>query len=235
VPSVLGPPKAGGFLRPVNPTLDRQRMDEKEQRLVGDLYRRISERAFHERDVLALLILLRPHSAGGSPVRELSDFVAHREKDRGSLKTYVHHVITYGEALVKGTAAQLKIDVVHSAAAFCESLNFTLEKFKLAALASDVTDDILACVMSLLQDVRLFHENKEIGRLSLGRFNKEIWLCGEIVMSPKQVLVVFPALIVPNKYCSSGDPKKLGAFTGLVEARCTKGRLRLYVDGKEAA
>ena len=107
-------------------------MDAKEQRLVGDLYRRISERAFHERDVLALLILLRPHSAGGSPVRELSDFIAHREKDRGSLKTYVHHVVAYGEALVKRTAAQLKIDVVHSAEAFCESLNFTLAKFKLA-------------------------------------------------------------------------------------------------------
>jgi hypothetical protein len=75
-------------------------MDAKEHLLAGDLYRRIRAHTFHERDVLAFLILLRPYSVAGSPVRELSNFVAHREKDRGSLKTYVHYVLTYGEAVV---------------------------------------------------------------------------------------------------------------------------------------
>lgn len=210
-------------------------MDAKEQALVGNLYRRTKARTFNERDVLALLILLRPHAAAGSPVRELSDFVAHREKDRGSLKTYVHHVVAYGEALLKKTAAQLKIDVVHSARAFGDSLNLALAQFNLAPLAGDVTDDVLACVMSLLQDVRLFHNRVEIGRLGLGRLKKELWLVGVIVMpGPKPVQIVFPALIVANNYCSSGEEKQLGAFPGLVEARCTKGRLRLYVGGKEA-
>jgi hypothetical protein len=211
-------------------------MDAKEQCLIGDLYRHVKEHTFHERDVLALLILLRPHAAVGSPVRELSDFVAHREKDRGSLKTYVHHVVAYGEALVNKATAQLKIDVVHPAEAFRESLNVTLAQFKLAPLARNVTDDVLACVMSLLQDIRLFHNRTEIGRLSLVRIKKELWLVGVILMpGPKQVQVVFPALIVANNYCSSGEEKKLGAFSGLVEARCTKGRLRLYVGGKEVA
>lgn len=211
-------------------------MDAKEQVLIGDLYGRIKTHTFHERDVLAFLILLRPHSVPGSPVRELSDFVAHREKDRGSLKTYVHHVVAYGEALVTKKAAQLKIDVVHSTVAFRDSLNIALEKFKLAPLESDVTNDVLACVMSLLQDVRVFHKGAEIGRLGLGRFKKELWLCGAIRMpGPKQAQVVFPTLIVANRYCSSGEEKKLGVFSGLVEARCTKGRLRLYVGGKVAA
>jgi hypothetical protein len=211
-------------------------MDAKEQLLVGDLYRRIRTRTFHERDVLAFLILLRPHSVAGSPVRELSDFVAHREKDRGSLKTYVHHVLTYGEALVAKRAAQVQIDVVHSAAAFRDSLNATLAKFNLAPFNPDVTDDVLACVMSLLQEVRLFHKGAEIGRLGLGRLKKELWLVEAITMpGPKKIPVIFPALIVPNTYCSSGEEKKLGAFSCLVEARCTKGRLRLYVGAKEAA
>jgi hypothetical protein len=208
-------------------------MDAKEKALVGDLYRRVAGRAFHERDVLAFLILLREHAARASPVRELSDFVAHREKDRGSLKTYVHHVVAFGEALVKNTAAQLKINAVHSAEDFCQSLNAVLGRFNLSPLARDIADDVLTCVMSLLQDVRLFHNKQEIGRLGLGRFEKELWLCGAIVMPPKNVQVVFPALIVPNRYCSSGDVKQLGAFSGLVVARCTNGKLRLYVDGKE--
>lgn len=211
-------------------------MDAKEELLVGDLYRRIKSYKFHERDVLAFLILLRPHSVANSPVRELSDFVAHREKDRGVLKTYVYHVLEYGKAVLAEKAAQVQIGVVHSAAAFHDSLNTTLEKVMLAPLGPDVTDDLLACIMSLLQEVKLFHAGAEIGHLGLGRFNKELWLCGAITMpGPKKIPVIFPALIVPNKYCSSGEEKKLGAFSGLVEARCTKGRLRLYVGGKEAA
>ena len=211
-------------------------MDTKEELLVGDLYRRIKAYEFHECDVLAFLILLRPHSAANSPVRELSDFVAHREKDRGALKTYVHHVLTYCNAVVAKRAAQVQIGAVHSAAAFRDSLNATLAKFKLTPLDSDVTNDLLACVMSLLQDVRLFHNGVEIGRLGLGRLKKELWLLGAITMpGPKKIPVIFPALIVPNSYCSSGEEKKLGAFSGLVEARCTKGRLRLYVGSKEAA
>jgi hypothetical protein len=211
-------------------------MDVKEQYLVGDLYWRVKEYKFHERDVLALLILLRPHAAVGSPIRELSDFVAHREKDRGSLKTYVHHVVAYGEALVSKTAARLNVNVVHSAEAFRESLNVTLAQFTLAPLARHVTDDVLACVMSLLQDVRLFHKQTEIGRLCLIRFEKDLWLVGvSPMLGPKQVRIVFPALIVANNYCASGNEEQFGAFSGLVEARCTKGRLRLYVGGKEAA
>ena len=89
--------------------------------------------------------------------------------------------------------------------------------------------------MSLLQDVRLFHNRKEIGRLGLGRFNSELWLCAGVVEPTKGVQVVFPALTVPNRYCSAGDVQRLGAFSGLLEARCAKGRLRLYVGGADAA
>ena len=54
-------------------------MDSKEKHLVDELCRRCTQQIFHERDVLALLILLRGHSAAESPVRELADFIAHRE------------------------------------------------------------------------------------------------------------------------------------------------------------
>ena len=70
-------------------------VDAKEKFLVDELCRRIREQKFHERDVLALLILLRGHSAAESPVRELADFIAHREKERGALKKYVQHVVAY--------------------------------------------------------------------------------------------------------------------------------------------
>jgi hypothetical protein len=59
-------------------------MDSKEKFLVDEPCRRITQQTFHERDVLAPLILLREHSTAESPVREFADFIAHREKDRGA-------------------------------------------------------------------------------------------------------------------------------------------------------
>lgn len=207
-------------------------MDSKERFLVDELCRRVTQRIFHERDVLALLILLRGHSAAESPVRELADFIAHREKDRGALKKYVQHVVAYGQALANGTAGQLKIDPVFTAAAFRDSLNSVLAGLSIPVFPNGLADDVLACAMSLLQDVRIFHEKREIGRLGLARLAGDLWLCGSVIMQPKGVQVVFPALIVPNRYCAAGNAERLG-FSGLVEARSTKGKLRLYAGGRE--
>lgn len=210
-------------------------MDAKEELLITDLYRCVKTYKFHEREALALLILLRPHCGSNSPVRELSDFVAHRERDRGTLKTYMQTVLKYCEAALANKTASVEIKAVHSTAAFCDSLNTTLARFNLPPFSLEVTNDLLACVMSLLQEVQLFHMGAKIGQLTLGRFKTDLWLLGAITMpGPKKIPVIFPALMVPNKYCSPGEENKLGTFSGLVEAKCTKGRLRLYVGGRAA-
>lgn len=132
-------------------------------------------------------------------MRELGDFIAHREKTLGKIKEYVQHVVAYGQVYANGTAAQLKIDPVFTAAAFLDSLNAVLAGLSIPAFSPELADDALACTMSLLQDVRLFHEKKERGRLSLARFDGDLWLCGSVIMEPKGVRVDFPALIVPNR------------------------------------
>lgn len=210
-------------------------MDAKEERLIVEVHRRIKDCSFHERDILALLILLRPYAEIGSPVRELGDFVAHREKDRGALKNYIQHVVRYVEAIANRNAGQAKIEAVHSSAAFHASLNVVLSALKLDGLAIYESDSVLVCVMSLLQDVRLFHNKDEIGRLGLYKYSNELWLCGMIEMPPfLGIQVVFPALIVQNRYCptcASGVP---GHFPDLVEAKCDEGQLRLYLRNTEA-
>jgi hypothetical protein len=61
-----------------------EKMDQKQQQLVRDLHDRIYNGAtFTETDVVSLLILVREEA--GTHVRELADFVAHRERDRGLL------------------------------------------------------------------------------------------------------------------------------------------------------
>jgi hypothetical protein len=210
-------------------------MDAKERTLVQGAYERIARHEFGERDVLALLILLRSHCPNQSALRELADFVAHREKDRGSLQRYVQHVVAYGKALETNTPAELRINAVHTADEFFRSLNAALARFELPALERNTADDVLMGAMSILQDVRLIHESRELGQLGLIRIGKDIWLAGCVVMGTVEARVVFPVLIVANRYCSQVDAQNAGPFPGLVEARCVNGRLRLHVDGQEAA
>jgi hypothetical protein len=125
------------------------------------------------------------------------------------------------------------VEPVYSVKDFHDALNVVLTKLDMASLSSDIAHDAFVCVMSLLQEVRLHHNNKEIGHLSLYRFRRELWLCGIVVMPPKQVSVIFPALIVPNRYTSPADA--LVPFDGLVEAKCKDGRLQVYVGGRKAA
>lgn len=210
-------------------------MDAKESQLVRDLHARIAKATFHERDVLALLILIRPRAAANAAVRELSDFIAHREKDRGALKVYVKHIVRFLGALVAKRAATLKIDVVHTREAFRESLNNTLDEYGLSAFDEDRADDVLACVMSLLQDVRLIENKTEIGWLGLVRFGKDLHVAAQVhTPNPERTPVSAPALIVPNRYCPHAKSGGVQGFGGLVEARCTNGKLTLYVNGKPA-
>ena len=208
-------------------------MDAKELQLIRELIRRIEARQFHERDVLALLILLRAHAPAQSPMRELGDFVAHREKDRGALKAYVQHVVAYGEALRSNTQAELKINPIHSAQDFSASLGAVLKTVGVRPLSQGVTKDVFVCAMSLLQDVRLYHNGTAIGGLALARLGTDLWLCGVVVMPPKGARVVFPALIASNTYCSRTEAYE--PFEGIVEARCLKGHLRLFVDRKKVS
>jgi hypothetical protein len=207
-------------------------MDAKEHQLVRDLARRLRNRTFHERDVLALLIVLREHTGPRSTLRELADFVAHREKDRGALQRYVKHVFDYLEALKKGTEARLRVATVHSPQEFCDSVNAALVKFDLVPLPRDVTDDAFVCVMSLLQEVRLIHNGSQIGGLSLGRLVNDLHLSG-VVLTSEGTRVAFPALIIENKYCPRTS--EFESFKGIVEARCTGSKLHLYIGNQRAA
>lgn len=83
-------------------------MDAKEQFLIEQLTDTILSGPFSERDVLALLILLRRHAKQESVIREFGDFVAHREKDRGWLQKNVLAVKRIGKWRVTNGYPNLK-------------------------------------------------------------------------------------------------------------------------------
>jgi hypothetical protein len=64
-------------------------MDAKEATLIKHYHEKLNTLTFNEKDIYALLILLRAHSQLGSPVFEFANFVAHRERDRGHIYDYL--------------------------------------------------------------------------------------------------------------------------------------------------
>lgn len=207
-----------------------QAMDAKEKALVTRLRDRIAAREFGEADVLSLLIMLRQYASAGSSVRELGDFVAHRERDRGLLQRYIQHVCDFRDAYLAGKAATLHSAVIFDVPSLGASLADTLGRFGLQPLNKPQVCDLLACAMCILQAVQLYDGKQPIGRLVLARTEAELLLLGLVYVkqgSKRPIEFAVPALAVPNTYCAGPAGDTPDPFNSLVEASCVQGVLQL--------
>ena len=212
-------------------------MDSKERAIVAALHGRIQASAFGESDVLGFLIATREYAHSNSPLRELGDFVAHRERDRGILQRYLRHVCEFRDAFLAGLPAILHSEVIFSLKDLHATLTSTLQRFDLPSLNEAQTGDLLACAMSILQQVRLSDGKKQIGRLALGRTATELQLLGLVHVKQADkgpIEFAVPALIVPNRYCAGPLGTTPTIFQEPVEARWCDGMLKLYVNGSAA-
>jgi len=209
-------------------------MDAKEHAILNDLHALVRTRRFHERDVLALLILLRLHAPAGSAVRELGDFIAHREKDRGLLKSALDRL----KAFVQGSGERtLTVQPILTASALCASLNRIFGTSGLALFDDTDADDILVAAMCLLQDVQLVDASAPFGRLLLARTASELMLLGVVRLADKQprpVEAAIPLIIVHR--ASPGIPPgdTPVPFNGIVEAKCVDGVVALFTGAVRA-
>jgi hypothetical protein len=64
-------------------------VDNKQKQLLEFYYRKFIELTFDEKDVYNFLILIRESVRGIRSIRELGDFIAHREKSKGFIKEYL--------------------------------------------------------------------------------------------------------------------------------------------------
>jgi hypothetical protein len=199
-------------------------MDAKERWLVEQLMSVIKSGTFTERDILALLIVLRNHAKGDNVIREFGDFVAHREKDRGWLQKYVHEVKI---GLANGDLPQ-NIPIANKHVQ--EDLNQVLILLKLPEVNEELANQITICIISLLQSVQVKIKEQKVTtllKLHVGVGRDKIWLIGE-APNPGGMLFFFPIMFGQNRYLPGIDydypPKKMDQ---LVEAFSLNGRLRL--------
>lgn len=202
--------------------------DNKELLLASRLVSLVQNGQYSELDIHSLLVLLREHSRRDTALHEFANFVAHRQKDRGKIHQYLVSTKDMLDNLGKKPGV-IEIAPVYTAQELLESINEVLTSLNLQTLPPSCSDELLTCVMCLLQSIRLVHHGAEVGKLLLGATQSELQLlCLTNVQNKADV--VFPALIVPNRYVNGAPVGDTPAFLNPMRAVAIMGSLRLEPD-----
>lgn len=173
-------------------------IDPKERWLIEHALVTVQSRYFSERDVLALLILLRRHAAPDSVVREFGDFVAHREKDRGVLQKYLRRV----QLELRGQQPKREGPVVlpvYTADNVHMSFNAVLTEMDFEAVNAELGNRLTVCIISLLQSVQVDTKlSAQVRGFAVGMSSTHVALLGHGV-TPAGHVFQFPLVVANNR------------------------------------
>lgn len=177
-------------------------MDIKEQMLLSYYYEKLRGGTLDERDVYAFLLLIRHRSEENSCIRELADFVMQRDQYDGRIKNHLFMTRKKFEQLGK-TKAAIRIDDVFSFKEIKNGVNKALANCQLKSIENGQINDFVTCLISLLQQIIITEQDREIGKLFFAVSQKQIILMVEIEVfqnHKKKTNVVFPVLTANNSY-----------------------------------
>lgn len=177
-------------------------MDHKEKQLFAYYYKQFAERSFDEKDVLAFLLFTKKYAEANKVLNELGQFLVQREQMTGYVKSYFDHCQEIIQNLSKG-----KKEIIENLFSFKEIRNhfnaFFVEQ-GLDKLSPEVINDIMLCLIALLQDVKLISRttNKKVGHLSFAASSKELFLMGNmrVLHKGRFIPITFPVLTARNSY-----------------------------------
>lgn len=188
-------------------------MDYKEIEMIDHFLSIIKSEKYTEKDIYAFLMLLRPYSEEGSALREFSNFIAHRNKDRESIKNYCDNIQNILDNLGR-IKTKMVIKPAYTINQLSDSLNCVLSKIGNRELNINQAEVILLCIMILLQGCYLYRNQTELAKLSLGIFADIIILLANVrIEKRKDVVLQFPVLEVHNKYFDVEMAKGKGYIT----------------------
>ena len=194
---------------------------------------RISAGTFSQQDVLALFVLARDQSAKNSAIRELGNFIVHREnRDQGPFYTYLSDSQRSFREKDSGgppfTHADFQRGIFSENPVFAlnqieQELRVLSDKITLEPLEGERVSIIVLMLISILQG-SVF---KGICRLMVVVTDKEIGLVGTVEDQSGWGLI--PVLSVPNKwYQVPPAPQFIGLLPDEeLEVECTQGRVIL--------
>lgn len=179
-------------------------MDSKEKNLLNMYHGKIINYDFDENDVYAFLMLLREKFPKETPLRELGDFIGHREKDRGFIFEYLNTNKTMIGNIANNTIPPgehiLRIENVFKNEQVKNQYNKLLKEQGLSLFSTKMINGIMLCVISLFQHIKITNKKGvELGVLKFGISTSEIYLKADVNIDNK-LTTTFQVLSVPNDY-----------------------------------
>jgi hypothetical protein len=178
-------------------------LDKKEQQLFEYFYKKFSARSFDEKDLFSFLMLVREDAQDNKVIKELGDFIVHRERSNGYVKEYFED----STQIIKKLETERNYRRIEDLFSFKEirnGFNSLFVKRGFEKLPSEIINDFILCIISLLQSVKLVsgNLNKEVGHLSFAASSKEVFLMGNMktLNKGRYIPVTFQVLSVKNNY-----------------------------------
>jgi hypothetical protein len=177
-------------------------MDNKEKSLIYFYYEKLLDNSFDEKDIYTFLMLIKNGSNGNKCIKELTDFMVDRDKYQGFIMDYLLETAQKFDSFGKSKMA-IKIEDVFSFREIKQGINQALAACQLQGLANEKINDFITCVISILQNVRITENGKEIGKVFFAMASKQIMLMAEMEIGQngqKKMNAVFPVLTANNNY-----------------------------------
>jgi hypothetical protein len=179
-------------------------MDQKQSSLLSELHQKITTGDFGETEVHSLWGLLRQDEPANvrSPVRDLGDFVGHRERDRGGVHEHIRLTRENFEKNVQQGGVLFTGQPAYSQKEVAEGLDKALARHNLAALQEWAHVAVQFVTLAMLQGVGLLDEKcVRFGGLGLGFTRRNVQLLAYVESTLKPHLrLVFPVLLVQNRW-----------------------------------
>jgi len=186
-------------------------MDKKEQSLLKYYYSKLVDHTFDEKDVYVFLQFIRHRCKDIHSMNELTDLAVLREQYTGSIKDYLFEVRKKFESLGK-TKTAFRIEDVFSFKEMRNGVNKALEEVQCDGLTNEQMNEFVTCLISILQQISIMDNDREIGKLFFALSQKQIILMAEIEVQQnmfKKTNAIFPVLTANNHYY---DMKKQDQF-----------------------
>ena len=171
-------------------------MDAKEASLAKYYCEKLASLSFDEKDIYALMILIREASRDHEPVLwELGNFVAHRERDRGEFWGVVSKTKAFFNADGIKLGDIFEVKPVFNDQEIKDAFNSLLGRLGFAPLSNESADGIVLCIISLLHASRILNKDgAEVGELLFAYDKLFIYLFGRFSV---QTMAEFTHLQVP--------------------------------------
>ena len=171
-------------------------MDKKEEQLFEYYYKKFSERNFDEKDLYSFLNLVREDAQDNKVIKELGNFIVQRENSTGYVKEYLEECKQIITNLGRDKNRR-KIEDIFSFKEIRNGFNSLVVKRGFEKFPSEIINDFILCIISLLQSVKLVP-----GYLSFAVSSKEVYLMGNMktLNKGRYIPVTFQVLTVKNIY-----------------------------------